>query len=114
MPVMTLPDGSQRSFAEPVTVAELANDIGPGLAKAAVAARVDGRLVDTSHPLETDAEVAIITGRDEDGLEIIRHSAAHLLAQAVKQLFPRAQVTIGPVIEDGFYYDFASDRPFTE
>ncbi len=113
MPVITLPDGSQRSFAGPVTVAELAADIGPGLAKAAVAARVGDRLVDTSHRLEADAEVAIITSRDEDGLEIIRHSTAHLLAQAVKQLFPRAQVTIGPVIEDGFYYDFAFDRAFT-
>ncbi|NGX16472.1 threonine--tRNA ligase [Wenzhouxiangella sp. XN24] len=113
MPVITLPDGSQRSFAGPVTVAELAADIGPGLAKAAVAARVGDRLVDTSHRLEADAEVAIITARDEDGLEIIRHSTAHLLAQAVKQLFPGAQVTIGPVIEDGFYYDFAFDRAFT-
>ena len=113
MPVITLPDGSQRSFAGPVTVAELAADIGPGLTKAAVAARVGDRLVDTSHRLEADAEVAIITPRDEDGLEIIRHSTAHLLAQAVKQLFPGAQVTIGPVIEDGFYYDFAFDRAFT-
>jgi len=113
MPVITLPDGSQRSFAGPVTVAELAADIGPGLAKAALAARVDGRLVDTSQRLASDAEVAIITARDEDGLEVIRHSTAHLLAQAVKQLFPGAQVTIGPVIEDGFYYDFAFDRAFT-
>jgi threonyl-tRNA synthetase len=113
MPVITLPDGSQRSFDAPVTVAELAADIGPGLAKAAVAGRVDGRLVDTSHRLESDAEVAIVTGKDEDGLEIIRHSTAHLLAQAVKQLFPSAQVTIGPVIEDGFYYDFAFERAFT-
>ena len=113
MPLITLPDGSQRSFEQPVTVAELAADIGPGLAKAAVAGRVDGRLVDTSHRIETDAAVAIVTGRDEDGLEIIRHSTAHLLAQAVKQLFPSAQVTIGPVIEDGFYYDFAFERAFT-
>ncbi|HRP88110.1 MAG TPA: TGS domain-containing protein, partial [Gammaproteobacteria bacterium] len=113
MPLITLPDGSQRSFEQPVTVAELAADIGPGLAKAAVAGRVDGRLVDTSHRIETDAEVAIVTGRDADGLEIIRHSTAHLLAQAVKQLFPGAQVTIGPVIEDGFYYDFAFERAFT-
>jgi threonyl-tRNA synthetase len=113
MPVITLPDGSQRSFDAPITVAELAADIGPGLAKAAVAGRVDGRLVDTSFRIDSDAEAAIVTGRDEDGLEIIRHSTAHLLAQAVKQLFPSAQVTIGPVIEDGFYYDFAFDRAFT-
>jgi threonyl-tRNA synthetase len=113
MPVITLPDGSQRSFDAPITVAELAADIGPGLAKAAVAGRVDGRLVDTSFRIDSDAQAAIVTGRDEDGLEIIRHSTAHLLAQAVKQLFPSAQVTIGPVIEDGFYYDFAFDRAFT-
>jgi threonyl-tRNA synthetase len=113
MPLITLPDGSQRSFDAPVTVAELAADIGPGLAKAAVAGRVGGRLVDTSHRIESDAQVAIVTARDQDGLEIIRHSTAHLLAQAVKQLFPSAQVTIGPVIEDGFYYDFAFERAFT-
>jgi threonyl-tRNA synthetase len=113
MPLITLPDGSQRSFDAPVTVAEIAADIGPGLAKAAVAGRVDGRLVDTSYRVESDAEVAIVTARDADGLEIIRHSTAHLLAQAVKQLFPSAQVTIGPVIEDGFYYDFAFERAFT-
>jgi threonyl-tRNA synthetase len=113
MPLITLPDGSQRSFDAPVTVAELAADIGPGLAKAAVAGRVGGRLVDTSHRIESDAEVAIVTARDQDGLEILRHSTAHLLAQAVKQLFPSAQVTIGPVIEDGFYYDFAFERAFT-
>jgi threonyl-tRNA synthetase len=113
MPLITLPDGSQRSFDAPVTVAEVAADIGPGLAKAAVAGRVDGRLVDTSYRVESDAEVAIVTARDADGLEIIRHSTAHLLAQAVKQLFPSAQVTIGPVIEDGFYYDFAFERAFT-
>ncbi|MFU8821319.1 MAG: threonine--tRNA ligase [Gammaproteobacteria bacterium] len=113
MPVITLPDASQRSFDGPVTVADVAADIGPGLAKAAVAGRVDGRLVDTSHRIEGDAKVAIVTARDEDGLEIIRHSTAHLLAQAVQQLFPSAQVTIGPVIEDGFYYDFAFERAFT-
>jgi threonyl-tRNA synthetase len=113
MPIITLPDGSQRRFDAPVTVAELAADIGPGLAKAAVAGRVDDRLVDTSFRIESDARVAIVTGRDQDGLEIIRHSTAHLLAQAVKQLFPSAQVTIGPVIEDGFYYDFAFERAFT-
>jgi len=113
MPQITLPDGSQRQYENPVTVAEVAASIGPGLAKAALAGRVDGRLVDTSHRIEDDAELAIITPRDDDGLEVIRHSAAHLLAQAVKQLFPEAQVTIGPVIENGFYYDFAYERPFT-
>jgi threonyl-tRNA synthetase len=113
MPVIKLPDGSERSFEGPVTVAELAEDIGPGLARAAVAGRVDGRLVDTFFSITDDAEVAIITARDDEGLEIIRHSSAHLLAQAVKQLFPKAQVTIGPVIDDGFFYDFAFERPFT-
>ena len=113
MPVLTLPDGSQRSYAEPVTVAQVAADIGPGLAKAALAGKVDGRLVDTSYPIESDAAVAVVTGRDAEGLEIIRHSTAHLLAQAVQAIYPDAQVTIGPVIEDGFYYDFAFSRPFT-
>ncbi len=113
MPVITLPDGSQRQFDAPVTVADVAADIGPGLARAALAGRVDGRLVDTSRVIDQDARLAIITARDEAGLEIIRHSTAHLLAQAVKSLFPEAQVTIGPVIEDGFYYDFAYERPFT-
>jgi threonyl-tRNA synthetase len=113
MPVVTLPDGNQRRFDHPVTVAEVAADIGAGLRKAALAGRVDGRLVDTSHLLEHDATVAIVTDQDPAGLEIIRHSTAHLLAQAVKQLYPEAQVTIGPVIEDGFYYDFAYQRPFT-
>ncbi len=113
MPVLTLPDGSQRSYADPVTVAQVAADIGPGLAKAALAGKVDGRLVDTSCPIESDAAVAIVTARDPEGLEIIRHSTAHLLAQAVQQIYPDAQVTIGPVIEDGFYYDFAYSRPFT-
>ena len=113
MPVITLPDGSQRSFEQPVTVAGLAASIGAGLAKAALAGRVDGRLVDTSHVLDRDASVSIVTGRDADGLEIIRHSTAHLLAQAVQAVYPEAQVTIGPVIEDGFYYDFAFSRPFT-
>ncbi len=113
MPVITLPDGSQRSFADAVSVRDVALDIGPGLAKAALAGRVDGRLVDTSFVITDDAELGIVTSRDEEGLEVIRHSAAHLLAQAVKQLFPTAQVTIGPVIEDGFYYDFAYQRPFT-
>ncbi|MBE9516100.1 MAG: threonine--tRNA ligase [Proteobacteria bacterium] len=114
MPVVSLPDGSKREFPNPVTVAEVAADIGPGLAKAALAGRVDGKLVDTSFTIENDAELGIVTDRDEDGLEVIRHSAAHLLAQAVKELYPGAQVTIGPVIEHGFYYDFAFERPFTE
>ena len=110
---ITLPDGSRRDVPGPVTVAEVAASIGAGLAKAALAGNVDGKLVDTSHRIETDAQLAIITDRDADGLEIIRHSTAHLLAYAVKELFPEAQVTIGPVIENGFYYDFAYKRPFT-
>jgi threonyl-tRNA synthetase len=113
MPVITLPDGSQRVYAEPVSVEKVAADIGPGLAKAALAGKVDGKLVDTSHLISTDSRLAIITDRDAEGLEVLRHSTAHLLAHAVKQLFPDAQVTIGPVIEDGFYYDFAYKRPFT-
>ncbi|MBW6493522.1 MAG: threonine--tRNA ligase [Burkholderiaceae bacterium] len=113
MVTITLPDGSQRKFDAPLTVAELAASIGAGLAKAALAGRVDGQLVDTSHRIDTDASVAIVTERDPDGLEVIRHSSAHLLAYAVKELFPDAQVTIGPVIENGFYYDFSYHRPFT-
>src|SRR5680860_315995 len=113
MPVVTLPDGSHRSFAEAVTVHDVAADIGAGLAKAALAGKVDGTLVDTSYLIEKDAQLAIITERDDEGLDIIRHSTAHLLAMAVKELFPEAQVTIGPVIDDGFYYDFKYDRPFT-
>lgn len=113
MPTITLPDGSQRQFDHPVTVADVAANIGPGLAKAAVAGRVDDRLVDTSYEITQDARLAIVTAKDADGLEVIRHSTAHLLAQAVKQLFPSAQITIGPVIEDGFYYDFAYERSFT-
>jgi threonyl-tRNA synthetase len=113
MPVITLPDGTQRHFDHPVTVDEVAGSIGPGLRKAALAGRVNGRLVDTSYAITDDASVTIVTDRDADGLEVIRHSTAHLLAQAVKELFPEAQVTIGPVIEDGFYYDFAYQRPFT-
>jgi threonyl-tRNA synthetase len=113
MPVVTLPDGSQRHFDHAVTVDEVAASIGPGLRKAALAGRVNGRLVDTSHPVVNDAAISIVTDKEPDGLEIIRHSTAHLLAQAVKELFPDAQVTIGPVIEDGFYYDFAYQRPFT-
>ena len=113
MPVITLPDGSTRTYPQPVTVAEVAADIGPGLAKAALAGRIGDRVVDTAHRLDGDASLAIITGRDPEGLEVIRHSTAHLLAHAVKQLHPSAQVTIGPVIEDGFYYDFAFERAFT-
>ncbi|HVL55507.1 MAG TPA: threonine--tRNA ligase [Burkholderiaceae bacterium] len=113
MPDITLPDGSRRHFEQPVTVADIAASIGPGLAKAAVAGRVDGKLVDTSHRVDRDASVAIVTDKDPDGLEVIRHSTAHLLAYAVKELFPDAQVTIGPVIENGFYYDFSYKRPFT-
>jgi threonyl-tRNA synthetase len=108
-----LPDGSSRPFPGPVTVAGIAQSIGPGLAKAALAGRVDGKLVDTSYQVDCDADVAIVTDKDKDGLEILRHSTAHLLAYAVKELFPDAQVTIGPVIENGFYYDFSFKRPFT-
>jgi threonyl-tRNA synthetase len=113
MPVVTLPDGSQRLFDHPVTVDEVAANIGSGLRKAALAGRVDDKLVDTSFVIDRDVKLSIITAKDPAGLEVIRHSTAHLLAQAVKQLFPEAQVTIGPVIEDGFYYDFAYKRPFT-
>ncbi len=113
MPQISLPDGSARDFAVPVTVAEVAASIGAGLAKAALAARVDGKLVDTSHLMEADARLSIVTAKDSDGLELIRHSTAHLLAYAVKTLYPDAQVTIGPVIENGFYYDFSYHRPFT-
>ena len=113
MPVITLPDGSQRAFDRPVTVAEVAQSIGSGLAKAALAGKIDDWLVDTTHRIEADASLAIITDKDAEGLDIIRHSTAHLLAYAVKELFPEAQVTIGPVVENGFYYDFAFKRPFT-
>ena len=113
MPNITLPDGSVRSFEQPVTIAQVAASIGAGLARAALAGRVEGRLVDTSFLLENDTALAIVTDKDADGLEVIRHSTAHLLAYAVKELFPDAQVTIGPVIENGFYYDFSYKRPFT-
>lgn len=113
MPDIKLPDGSVRSFPQPVTIAEVAASIGAGLARAALAGKVNGKLVDTSYRIEEDAELAIVTDKDADGLEIIRHSTAHLLAYAVKELFPDAQVTIGPVIDNGFYYDFAYKRPFT-
>ena len=113
MVAITLPDGSQKQFDAPVTVLQVAESIGPGLAKAALAGKIDGDMVDVSHLIESDSELSIITGRDEDGLDIIRHSCAHLMANAVQNLFPEAQVTIGPVIENGFYYDFAYERPFT-
>jgi threonyl-tRNA synthetase len=113
MPNIRLPDGSVKVFDGPVTVAEVARAIGPGLARAALAGKVDGQLVDASHRIERDATVSIVTDRDKEGVEVIRHSTAHLLAYAVKELFPEAQVTIGPVIEDGFYYDFSYKRPFT-
>ncbi|MED5510407.1 MAG: threonine--tRNA ligase [Pseudomonadota bacterium] len=110
---VTLPDGSQRQFDHPVSIHDIAYDIGAGLARAALAGKVNGKLVDTSHVINDDAEVAIVTDRDEEGLDIIRHSTSHLMAQAVKQLYPEAQVTIGPVIEDGFYYDFSYPQGFT-
>jgi threonyl-tRNA synthetase len=113
MPVIGLPDGSERQFDGPVSVAVVAADIGPGLAKAALAGRVDGALVDTDYVIEADVQLAIVTSKDDDGLEIIRHSTAHLLAQAVQALFPKAQATIGPVIENGFFYDFSFERAFT-
>jgi threonyl-tRNA synthetase len=113
MPVVRLPDGSERRFDAPLTAAQLAAAIGPGLARAAIAAKVDGKLVDLSHVIDRDRQVVIVTDKDPDGLEILRHSTAHLLAHAVKELHPKAQVTIGPVIEDGFYYDFSFERPFT-
>ena len=113
MPDVRLPDGTQKSFDQPLSVADLAKSIGSGLARAALAGRVDGKLVDTDYVIDHNADVAIVTAADTDGVDIIRHSTAHLLAQAVKELHPEAQVTIGPVIEDGFYYDFSYKRPFT-
>ena len=113
MPIITLPDGSQRTFASPVSVYDVAAEIGPGLAKAALAGKVDGKLVDTSHVINADAQLSIITEKSDEGLEVIRHSAAHLLAQAVKALYPAAQITIGPVIDDGFYYDIDCETRFT-
>ena len=110
---ITLPDGSQRDFPGPMTVAEVAAAIGAGLAKAALGGKVDGKLVDTSHRMDGNCALAIVTAKDDEGLDIIRHSTAHLLAYAVKDLFPDAQVTIGPVIENGFFYDFSYKRPFT-
>src|SRR6201984_913153 len=113
MPAIRLPDGAVKHFDAPVSVADVARSIGPGLAKAALAAKVDGKLVDTSCVIDRDAALAIVTDKDPEGLEVLRHSPAPLLAYAVKELFPDAQVTIGPVIEDGFYYDFSYKRPFT-
>ena len=113
MPNITLPDGSVRSYEQPVTVLDVAASIGEGLARAALAGKVNGEVVDVSHRMEADSALSIITAKDPDGLEVIRHSTAHLLAYAVKELYPEAQVTIGPVIENGFYYDFSYARPFT-
>src|SRR5512147_2981997 len=113
MPDIRLPDGSVKSFPQPVSVAEVAASIGSGLARAALGGKVNGKLVDSSFRIDADADLAIVTDRDADGLDLLRHSTAHLLAHAVKELFPDAQVTIGPVIEDGFYYDFSYKRPFT-
>jgi threonyl-tRNA synthetase len=113
MPDVRLPDGTVKSFDQPLTVVDVARSIGSGLARAAIAGRIDGTLVDTSFVIDRDVDLQIVTAKDDDGLEVIRHSTAHLLAQAVKELFPEAQVTIGPVIEDGFYYDFSYKRPFT-
>ena len=113
MPNIRLPDGAIKTFDAPVSVADVAASIGPGLARAALAGKVDGKLVDTSYVIDCDAVVAIVTDKDPEGIEVLRHSTAHLLAYAVKELFPDAQVTIGPVIEDGFYYDFSYKRPFT-
>src|SRR3989475_10873303 len=113
MPNIRLPDGSSKSFPGPVTVAEIASSIGPGRARGARAGKVNGKLVHASQRIDADAEVAIVTERDPEGVEILRHSTAHLLAHAVKELFPDAQVTIGRVIENGFYYDFSYKRPFT-
>ncbi|NLY59558.1 MAG: TGS domain-containing protein, partial [Gammaproteobacteria bacterium] len=113
MPIITLPDGSQRAFDNPVTVAEVAQSIGAGLAKATVAGKVNGRLVDACDLIEQDADLQIITPKDEEGLEIIRHSCAHLVGHAVKQLYPTARMVIGPVIDEGFYYDIAYERGFT-
>ena len=113
MPQITLPDGSSRSFDNPVTVLDVAADIGTGLAKAALAGKVDGEMVDTSFLIQEDVELAIITNKSDEALELIRHDAAHVMAQAVQELFPGTQVTIGPAIEDGFYYDFAREEPFS-
>ena len=113
MPIVTLPDGSQRSLNEPLSIMQLAESIGPGLAKACIAGKIDGVLVDAADLIEHDAEIAIITSRDAEGLDIIRHSCAHLVGHAVKQLYPDAKMAIGPVIDDGFYYDVDFGRSVT-
>src|SRR5580658_7127758 len=113
MPAITLPDGSVRRFDAPVTGTTVAEAIGPGLARAALAMKLDGKLVDLATPIERDAQVVFVTRRDDDALELIRHDAAHVLAEAVQELYPGTQVTIGPSIENGFYYDFARNEPFT-
>ena len=114
MPVITLPDGSQSQFETSVSVLDVANDIGPGLAKATIAGRVDGELVDASDLIETDAKLQIITSRDDEGLEILRHSCAHLTGHAIKQLWPNTKMAIGPVIDNGFYYDVDMEQPISE
>ena len=114
MPNVTLPDGTVKSYDQFLTVADVASSIGSGLAKAAIAGEIDGQLVDTSYMIEGDVSLAIITNKDDKALEVIRHSTAHLLAQATQQLYPKAQVTIGPVIDNGFYYDFAYAKGFSE
>ena len=113
MPIITLPDGSQRSFDNPISILDVAADIGPGLAKATIAGKINDEILDASHLIEADCELQIFTNSSDEGLEVIRHSSAHLMAQAVKQLFPEAQVTIGPVVENGFFYDFSYERAFT-
>ena len=112
MPIITLPDGSQKCFKNPVTVAEIAASIGPGLADAAIAGEVNGNLIDTALPIDFDANIKIITAKDSEGIHIIRHSFAHLVGHAVKQLYPTAKMAIGPVIENGFYYDIAYEKSF--
>ncbi len=112
MVAITLPDGSERSFDQPVTGAHIAADIGPGLAKAALAVRVNGAIKDLATVIHADSEISIVTARDEDGLQLLRHDAAHVMAEAVQELFPDTQVTIGPNIENGFFYDFARQTPF--
>ena len=113
MPIITLPDGSERRFDGPVTGTEVAASIGPGLARAALAMKLDGKIVDLATSIVQDAKIIFITRRDEDALEMIRHDCAHVLAEAVQALFPGTQVTIGPSIENGFYYDFSRNEPFT-
>ena len=113
MPVVTLPNGTTKNFDGPVTIADVAASIGPGLAKAAVAGVVNGESLDMAMPIENDVDLRLLTAKDAEGIDIIRHSFAHLVGHAVKQLYPEAQMAIGPVIKDGFYYDIAYDKPFT-